>query len=246
MATRKELCEKWQRSDICPNIVKRVQQLCTDSQTCLAYLSGHGEFEIVDGKSTLPVSLNNHTCKFNQWQLTGVPCKHGMRAILYSHFDPLKFVHGWYSVKRYKMTYSHSIKAVPDQQQWPETDFPKIQPPTVKRRPGRPVKNRRRGEGEARKGKRSATLRCGKCGDFGHNQVTCKPTEQEQGNQQQEQPSQSKSNATTKSKAATKPKATTKTNSTTKSKADTKSKSTTNPKATTKSKKSATVQSTNN
>ncbi|KAL2929619.1 Low-density lipoprotein receptor-related protein 2 [Bienertia sinuspersici] len=80
MATRRKLCDKWDRYDICPKIVKRVQMMCSGSRTCLAYLSAPGEYEIVDGKSTLPVSLNHHTCKCNQWQLTGIPCKHGMRA----------------------------------------------------------------------------------------------------------------------------------------------------------------------
>ncbi|KAL2923468.1 Zinc finger CCHC domain-containing protein 12 [Bienertia sinuspersici] len=74
MATRRQLCEKWERSDVCPNIVKRVQHLCNESRTCLAYLAGQGE---------------------------------------------------------------------------------------------------RRGEEEQRKGKRSNTLRCSNCGDFGHNRVTC-------------------------------------------------------------------------
>ncbi|KAL2924150.1 Zinc finger CCHC domain-containing protein 12, partial [Bienertia sinuspersici] len=74
MATRRQLCDKWERSDVCPNIVKRVQYLCNESRTCLAYLSGQGE---------------------------------------------------------------------------------------------------RRGEEEQKKGKRSNTLRCSNCGDFGHNKLTC-------------------------------------------------------------------------
>ncbi|KAL2929502.1 hypothetical protein RDABS01_034913 [Bienertia sinuspersici] len=76
MATRRQLCEKWEGSDVCPNIVKRVQYLCNELRTCLTYLSGQGELEIVDGKSNLPLSLNQHTCKCNPWQLTGIPCKH--------------------------------------------------------------------------------------------------------------------------------------------------------------------------
>ncbi|KAL2902276.1 Zinc finger CCHC domain-containing protein 12 [Bienertia sinuspersici] len=145
----------------------------SDSRTYLAYLSAPGGYEIVDGKSTLPVSLNHHTCKYNQWQLTGIPCKHGMRAILYSNLDPLKFVHEWYSVKRYKMAYGNGIRPIPDREQWAATEVPSIQPPLMKRRVGRPVKNRRRGEEEQRKGKRSSTLKCSKCGEFGHNCLTC-------------------------------------------------------------------------
>ncbi|KAL2944951.1 Zinc finger CCHC domain-containing protein 12 [Bienertia sinuspersici] len=153
MATRRESCEKWDRQDICPNIVKRVKFLCKESRLCLAYKSSAGEYEIVDGKSTLPVSLNNHTCTCNAWQLTGVPCKHGMRAILDANLDPHRFVHEWHS--------------------WPETQAPEIGPPAFRRGVGRPTKNRKRGEEEQRKGKRSKTIKCGICGQFGHNKLTC-------------------------------------------------------------------------
>ncbi|KAL2944027.1 Central glycolytic genes regulator [Bienertia sinuspersici] len=116
MTTRRELCNKWDIHDICPKIVKRVQMLCTDFRTYLAYLSAPSEYEIVDGKSTLQVSLNHHTCKCNQWQLIGIPCKHGMRAILNSNLDPLKFVHEWYYVKRYKMAYGNGIRPITDRE----------------------------------------------------------------------------------------------------------------------------------
>ncbi|KAL2924213.1 Methionine--tRNA ligase [Bienertia sinuspersici] len=45
MATRRENCEKWERTNTCPNIVKRVQFICNESRTCLAYQSGPGELE---------------------------------------------------------------------------------------------------------------------------------------------------------------------------------------------------------
>lgn len=181
LATRRQNCEAWSRSDICPNIVKRVQVLCNESRTCRAFMSSPGEYEILDGKSTLPVSLNNHTCLCNAWQLTGIPCKHGMRAILHGGLDPHGFVHEWYSVKRYKLAYGHGIKPMPNKEQWPETNYPAIEPPEMKRGVGRPARNRRRGEEEERKGKRSKTVRCANCNQFGHNKLTCKggPTRKE-------------------------------------------------------------------
>ncbi|KAL2941683.1 30S ribosomal protein S19 chloroplastic, partial [Bienertia sinuspersici] len=162
LATRKELCEQWERSDICPNILKRVQLLCSDFRTCRAYLSGKGEYEIGDGKSQLAVSLNNHTRQCNQWQLTGIPCKHGMRAILHAGLDPTKFVHEWYSVQRYKMAYGAAIKAIPDKEQWPQNDHPMIQPPALKRRVGRPVKNRKKRSRRTEKRKKKQDIQSGR------------------------------------------------------------------------------------
>lgn len=174
LATRRHACEEWDRDDICPNIVKRVQVLCHESRTCKALMCGGGEFEIIDEKSSFAVSLNQHTCKCNLWQITGIPCKHGMRAILSIGMDPIKFVDNWYTVKLYKLTYGSNINLVPDVDQWPEIDLPPLQPPQMKRVAGRPSRNRKRGSEEERKGKRSKTIQRGNCKEFGHNTLTCK------------------------------------------------------------------------
>lgn len=176
LASRRQICEGWENTDICPNIVKRVQTLCQDSRTCKAYFSGQGEFEVHDGRSVLPVSLINRTCACNLWQISGIPCKYGMRAILHAKEDPHKYVSSWYSVEVYKRAYSSNIKSIPDPEQWPEpeTVLPEIAPPVMKRGAGRPCRNRRREEDEQQKGKRSKTIRCGNCKEFGHNSLTCK------------------------------------------------------------------------
>ncbi|XP_010677753.1 uncharacterized protein LOC104893355 [Beta vulgaris subsp. vulgaris] len=150
LASRRQICEGWENTDICPNIVKRVQTLCQDSRTCKAYFSGQGEFEVHDGRSVLPVSLINRTYACNLWQIGGIPCKHGMRAILHAKEDPHKY---W-----------------PE----PETMLPEIAPPVMKRGAGRPCRNRRRKEDEQQKGKRSKTIRCGNRKEFGHNSLACK------------------------------------------------------------------------
>ncbi|XP_021760590.1 uncharacterized protein LOC110725417 [Chenopodium quinoa] len=146
MATRREACEKW-RGDICPNIVRRLQVISEESRSCKCLVSGEGEYEVLDGRSVLPVNLRAGTCACNAWQLTGLPCKHAMRAILHSHDDPHKY--------------------------WPQSQYPEIAPPQMKRGIGRPARNRRREEGEQAKGKRSKTVRCSKCQTFGHNAQTC-------------------------------------------------------------------------
>ncbi|KAL2898490.1 Endoplasmic reticulum oxidoreductin-1 [Bienertia sinuspersici] len=114
LATRRQKCEEWTRTDLCPNIVQRVQKLCQNSRTCHSYLSSAGEFEVFEGKSYLPVNLNNQTCACGQWQISGIPCRHGMRAILDSKLDPHAFVDEWFSVRRYKAAYANGIKSIPD------------------------------------------------------------------------------------------------------------------------------------
>ncbi|KMS98986.1 hypothetical protein BVRB_3g067220 [Beta vulgaris subsp. vulgaris] len=57
---------------------------------------------------------------------------------------------------------------------WPKIDQPSVLPPTLRRGVGRPPRNRRREEGEQEKGKRSTTIKCTICHEFGHNKLTCK------------------------------------------------------------------------
>ena len=83
-------------------------------------------------------------------------------------------MHEWYSVEKYKLAYGQSIKPILDQENWPALEYPTILPPVIKRGVGRPCRNRRRAYDEERKGKRSKTVKRGKCGEFGHNKSTCK------------------------------------------------------------------------
>ncbi|KAL2937536.1 NAD kinase [Bienertia sinuspersici] len=163
-ATRQQLCQEWRDDGICPNIIQQVKVLTKDSRTCLAYPAGRGEYEVSDGRSMLPVSLSNRMCVCGRWQVSGIPCKHGIKAILNDGKDPLHFVSDWYSVGRYKQAYNGNILPIPDSEHWPDMD----------RSIGRPSRNRRREEGEQKKGKRSTTVQCGKCKEYGHNAQTCK------------------------------------------------------------------------
>ncbi|KAL2895035.1 Poly [ADP-ribose] polymerase [Bienertia sinuspersici] len=174
LATRRQKCEEWTRTELCPKIVQIVQKLCQNSRTCHSYLSSAGEFKVFEVKSYPLLSLNNQTCACGQWQISGIPCRHGMRAILDSKLNPHAFVDEWFSVRRYKATYANGIKSMPDLEQWPKFNMPEILPPELKRGIGRPCRNRKRDDTEERKGKRAKTVRCSKCQDFSHNAKTCK------------------------------------------------------------------------
>ncbi|KAG5550083.1 hypothetical protein RHGRI_015138 [Rhododendron griersonianum] len=69
------------------------------------------------------------------------------------------------------------IHPIRDQRYWEPDQFHKLDPPPLRRMPGRPRKNRRREADEAPAGashmKRSQTLRCTNCKEFGHNRRTC-------------------------------------------------------------------------
>ncbi|XP_021713749.1 uncharacterized protein LOC110681903 isoform X1 [Chenopodium quinoa] len=174
MSSRRQKCKDWNDSDPCPTIVRRIQMLINASRTCKAFQNKEGEYEIREGKSMLPVSLNNKSCICGAWQISGIPCRHALRAILAARHDPHKYVSTWYSVAAYKQCYSHAINSIPDIEHWPEIDQPTIQAPTMRRGIGRPSRQRRRADDEPDKEKRSTTVKCSLCKSYGHNKQTCK------------------------------------------------------------------------
>ncbi|XP_057247171.1 uncharacterized protein LOC104883618 [Beta vulgaris subsp. vulgaris] len=101
------------------------------------------------------------------------------KRILETRSDESRFCYatscggGEYEGAAYKLTYGDHIHPMPDPTQWPDFNLPQIAPPDIKRPPGRPVKQRRRGPNEAKKGKRHNSVRCKKCKEVGHNSRTC-------------------------------------------------------------------------
>ncbi|KAL2929039.1 Zinc finger CCHC domain-containing protein 12 [Bienertia sinuspersici] len=77
------------------------------------------------------------------------------------------------TVAKYKGIYELSIKSITNPSQWPSVETPQINPLEVKRTVGRPPRNRRREHGEQKKGKRSVSVKCSKCGELGHNKRAC-------------------------------------------------------------------------
>ena len=175
IATRLQTAINWSDDGICPKIEKTLKNISKGTICCKAYMSKPGEYEIHEGKSQFPLSLNSKLCSCGAWQLCGIPCRHAIRAMLHAKIDPHQMVSSWYSISTYKQTYSHTINPVPDKENWPAYEgLPLIMPPTMKRGVGRPSRNRRREEGEDQKGKRSKTVMCKNCDHFDHNTRTCK------------------------------------------------------------------------
>ncbi|XP_019233228.1 PREDICTED: uncharacterized protein LOC109213846 [Nicotiana attenuata] len=77
----------------------------------------------------------------------------------------------------YLRAYSNFIQPVPNIIMWPATSNPKIEPPTVRKMPGRPKKNRRKEEGEIKRAeklsKRGITITCSICKSIKHNKRKC-------------------------------------------------------------------------
>ncbi|KAL8151714.1 hypothetical protein V2J09_021522 [Rumex salicifolius] len=132
------------------------------------------EYEVLEGSSTLGVNIENRTYRCGEWQISGILCRHTVRVIIEMRGHLEHYVSQWYSIKMYKRAYLVNYRPVPDEEQWPRFDLPRIDPPSFKRGIGGPPRKRRRAEDEGPSRKRSRVVRCGRCKAFGHNMKTCK------------------------------------------------------------------------
>ncbi|KAH7836526.1 hypothetical protein Vadar_002444 [Vaccinium darrowii] len=129
------------------------------------------------GLEKLVTELISEASHRKQWEISGIPCKHAMAAITYGRKNVEDYVHPYFSKEMYLRAYAGMIHPILDHSMWTMCPGDPLDPPPLKRMPGRPRKNRRRQEDEGAAGtsqsKRSQTLKCTWCQEYGHNKRTC-------------------------------------------------------------------------
>nr|KAJ0196374.1 hypothetical protein LSAT_V11C700363940 [Lactuca sativa] len=133
--------------------------------------SGGDVFETRYGYNRYKFDLANHSCTCNLWMLSGIPCVHSQAAINYVHKDLSEFISSWFHKDKYVATYSQNIQPIGGSNLWPMTEFIKPLPPPARRMSGRPKVNRVKHASESEDVTR--TVRCGKCQQLGHNNISC-------------------------------------------------------------------------
>ncbi|XP_028095926.1 protein SPT2 homolog [Camellia sinensis] len=117
------------------------------------------------------------TCVCRQWEISGLPCKHAVATICHSRINIEDFVHPYFSKATYLRANNGMIHPILDHSMWTLIPGDPVQHPPLKRFPRRPRTSRKRAAHEPSAGtsqsKRSSTLRCKWCMQFGHNKRTC-------------------------------------------------------------------------
>ena len=78
-------------SDICPNIVQKLEQLKVDSKSFFAIPSGCYIYEVNNEYERHVINLTRKCCTCRVWDLTGIPSKHGVAAI-YKNLRGLRII----------------------------------------------------------------------------------------------------------------------------------------------------------
>ncbi|XP_042509126.1 uncharacterized protein LOC122084755 [Macadamia integrifolia] len=150
----------------------KVQQ---KARECIMHQANSHSFEVVDmrgGKVVVNLSVN--TCGCRLWDCTRLPCKHAAGAITHNKESLQAYCSSYYSVNMDLKAYNEFIEPLPALADLMiDTNFEIVQPPLLKRRPGRPRKSRKRKFDEGPAKNKSSSLRCDICNILDHKRRTC-------------------------------------------------------------------------
>jgi len=154
---------------------------------CLSYVilcrqSTEHDFEVWHISSTgykYHANLLRKECDCRKWLLIGLPCCHAISCMRKRSLNIYDFVPDCYRKAKYKACYSSVIFPANGQCLWERTEYNDLQPPPIRRQPGRPKKKRNKevgellkDEGQLRRGRWG--VKCTRCKQPGHNKATCK------------------------------------------------------------------------
>lgn len=172
---------------ICPRILKKIENFRTVARKYgKAIYAGSGRYEVSYFDQTFTVDIVSKECGCRMWQLSGIPCVHGMVALIHkkvSTYDD--YVDPYYYIENYFKAYEGVIEPIPDCSQWPrQTGLPLIEPPIWKQGAGRPKKARKKDlqemaeriekmKNKCQLSKLGQKQKCRNCFQEGHNRRVC-------------------------------------------------------------------------
>lgn len=156
------------------------------NMTCFTYNRLEGRYEVQLSPSLSPghaltvyrVDIGNRTCDCGKFQALRLPCSHALTACRASRIDPLTLVDPYYTIEKSLEAYQGQWFPLGDISLWPECGVTWVPDPNRERVcKGRPVSTRIHNDMDMRYGQEGAVERtqnhCGKCGELGHNRLTC-------------------------------------------------------------------------
>ncbi|KAK9997845.1 hypothetical protein SO802_017448 [Lithocarpus litseifolius] len=163
---------------LCPSIQGKLEKLKLECKSFCAMPSGRFVYEVASERERHVVDLVGRTCSCRAWDLTGIPCKHGVAAIFVNREMPEDYTHPCYYKDAYVETYKTPIPPMPGQSEWVSSGQPKPVAPIIYKPPCRPPMKRKRDADEPRNpykvSRANKPVRCGRCQQEGHNARGCK------------------------------------------------------------------------
>lgn len=142
----------------------------------LQVIFGHNQtFEVMEdvSKRTTTDLLGKH-CDCKEWDVSGFPCKHVMCCIDAMRFHVNDNVHPLLKKTSFNNTYSHQLYSVPYESKWRLLLHDSLLQPVINKTAGRPQTKRMREASEAKIFRRSSSVKCSRCDQWGHNKRVAK------------------------------------------------------------------------
>jgi hypothetical protein len=156
---------------VCKKIMKKVAKLVDLSNNYTPMPAGKGVF----GAGKYEVNIEKKVCSCRKWQLTGIPCQHGIACLRHERKSPEAEVHECYSILNFKLAYDEVIMPTKDEREWVGVNGCPILPPVYTKKVGRPP-TKRRVAPEDKDGllSRHGTIQhCSICSSSEHNKRKC-------------------------------------------------------------------------
>ncbi|XP_070005952.1 uncharacterized protein [Nicotiana sylvestris] len=147
-----------------PNSLELYNEFMEIAQVCKVHSNGEGGYEDSEGSDKNCINLSIKKCTYKEWDLTGIPCPHAIRA-LHNKGDPLTEMHRRYSKEAFLLSYRHKLQPVRGEHFWKIDPSQAMEPPELVKLAGRPKVKRDRQKDEAVKRQRQSNgkqLRKGK------------------------------------------------------------------------------------
>ncbi|KAL3527399.1 hypothetical protein ACH5RR_012055 [Cinchona calisaya] len=163
---------------VVPNVIEKLNKHASICRSCTMLFASGDEFQVKDNEVSHIININQRTCDCKIWNLTGIPCIHAYIVLINRRDNLENYYHSSLTKATYMKAYNEMIHPVEDVKLWPDIEVEPLTvlPPELRRRSGRPRKTRRREQGEppaVGQSRRSTTLRCSRCEQYGHNKRTC-------------------------------------------------------------------------
>ncbi|XP_059650104.1 uncharacterized protein LOC132295849 [Cornus florida] len=160
------------------NIREKFNKLIDESRSCNVTPAGQDEYEVINEEGKHIVKLRSRSCDCRGWQISGLPCKHATVAITHKRTYIEQYCDPYFYNETYMRTHSSMIHPIPDQRMWTPVHCNPVEPLVPRKKPGRPKKARTRDADEpaatTSDARKSKSLQCSHCEEFGHNKRTCK------------------------------------------------------------------------
>ncbi|KAH1064189.1 hypothetical protein J1N35_029176, partial [Gossypium stocksii] len=171
MHEKRTWAEKW-RTNISPIALQKLEKNPITSAKCILAWYGDGGFEVIHEDNQLTIDLKELKCTCIDRELTRIPCCHAVCAMYHDEKNLEAYVSPWYNKEKYVATYRGKF--------WLKRND-SIHPPSVKKMPGRPKKNKRKSKDEQKKkeskfrkdNSRGIKMSCYLCKQVGHNKKLC-------------------------------------------------------------------------